>query len=57
MRKTVLSAIAQVKVVLFWYGILVQLSLINETKTKKIKYFLISIYNIWFRFRILCFSK
>ena len=29
------SAIAQVKGVLFWYGILVQLSLINETKTKK----------------------
>jgi len=51
------SAIAQVKVVLFWYGILVQLSLTNETKAKKTKYFLISIYNIWFRFRILCFSK
>jgi len=51
------SAIGQVKAALFWYGILVQLSLINETKTKKFKYFLISIYNIWFKFRMLCFFK
>jgi len=33
------SAIAQVKVVLFRYGILVQLSLINETNQIKIKIF------------------
>jgi len=51
------SASARVKVVLFWYRILVQLSIIHETKTKKIKYYLISIYNIWLRFPILCFSK
>jgi len=36
-EKQLQSAIAQMKVVLFCYGILVQLSLINETKTEKIK--------------------